>query len=180
MRCITVLAFCLAVTGCAQKPAAPPPKIDPPAVCTSKPQCDAMWAEAMVQAQNLSGMRIQTATESFFQTFNPGNIGVMGAMVRKMPQPNGSTAIEATFSCRFCGNLAYDAVNLFTANVKRAGANFGPVDAAPANQALSPSGTSTAKPLDKKAWQDQQLKKLQDSDVSYEEYQVRYKRIMAE
>jgi hypothetical protein len=33
---------------------------------------------------------------------------------------------------------------------------------------------------DKKTWQDQQLKKLQESDVSYEEYQLRYKKIMGE
>jgi len=43
-------------------------------------------------------------------------------------------------------------------------------------QPAAPSPTT----LDKKAWQDQQLKKLQESDVSYEEYQVRYKRIMGE
>ena len=178
MRCIIVLALCLAVTGCARKPAGPPPAIDPPAVCVSKPQCDAMWSEAMVQAQNLSGMRIQTATDSFLQTYNPVQIGQLGAMARKMPQANGSTVIEATFTCQFCGNLAYSAVNLFTANVKRAGAGFGPVEAGPA-AALAPS-SSTVQPLGKKAWQDQQIKKLQESDVSYEEYQIRYKKIMGE
>lgn len=40
--------------------------------------------------------------------------------------------------------------------------------------------TVTSADLDKKAWQDQQIKKLQESDVSYEDYQVRYKKIMGE
>lgn len=47
--------------------------------------------------------------------------------------------------------------------------------------ATAPLSTPASGPaLDKKAWQDQQLKKLQESDVSYEEYQVRYKKIMGE
>lgn len=175
MRCLIAFTIFAAITGCAQKPAGPPPKIESPAICFSKPQCDAMWSEAMTQAQNLSGMRIQTATDTFLQTFNPVGFGRMSATARKMPQPNGSTAIEATFSCRTCGNLAYDAVNLFTANVKAAGSSFGPVNAGVAAPAPV-SGPA----LDKKAWQDQQLKKLQESDVSYEEYQVRYKKIMGE
>ena len=187
MRCITVLALCIAVAGCAQKPAGPPPKVDSPAACYSKPQCDAMWAEAMVQAQNLSGMRIQTATDSFLQTFNPTDFRRMGAMARKMPQANGSTVIEASFNCRACGNLAYAAVNLFTTKVKLAGVSFGPVEiqgATPAGGApvapYVPAAPAAQQPLDKQAWQSQQLKKLQDSNVSYEEYQRRYREITGE
>ncbi len=41
------------------------------------------------------------------------------------------------------------------------------------------SGTGSSA-LDKKTWQDQQIQKLQDSDISYEEYQARYRKIMGE
>ena len=56
--------------------------------------------------------------------------------------------------------------------------------AAPASFAKAPvaasSSPASTQPLDKQAWQALQLKKLQDSNASYEEYQVRYKKIMGE
>jgi hypothetical protein len=61
-----------------------------------------------------------------------------------------------------------------------------PIAAAPISKP-APAATAPSTPilqshgapaLDKKAWQDQQIQKLQDSDVSYEEYQVRYRKIM--
>lgn len=176
---ITVIAF-LALSGCNSQPAGPPPTVDRPAACYSKPQCDAMWAESLVQVQNISGMRIQTATDSFVQTFNPIDYGRMSAMARKVPQPDGSTVIEATFTCSVCGNLAYQAVNLFTANVKRSGSSFGPVDMQSAAGGAAPASGASAQTLDKEAWQAQQIKKLQEANVSYEEYQKRYREIMGE
>lgn len=181
MRCILAFAVLSLLAGCSQQPVGPPPKIDPPAVCSTKAQCDAMWAEAMVQAQNLSGMRIQTATDSFLQTFNPTDFGRMGAMARKVPQPDGTTVIEASFTCGYCGNLAYDAVNLFTSSVKLAGSGFGPPRPTKSvSPADLPAGTAPNQPLSRKEYQDTQIEKLMQENVSYEEYQRRYKAIMAQ
>ena len=113
-----------AVSGCAVQPPEPPPDIDPMAVCYSKPQCDAMWSEAMVQIQSLSGMRLQTATDTYIQTFNATGFGRLSAVARKIPKPDGSTVIDAGFSCGYCGNLSYQALNLFTGSVKFAGQGF--------------------------------------------------------
>lgn len=176
MRAIIVLVAIVALAGCAaSRSAPPPPAIDPAAVCTSAEQCDAMWAEAMVQAQNLSGMRLQTATDSFLQTYGETNFDRMSAMARRVPHPDGTTTIEAAFSCRYCGNLAYDAVNLFTAAVKRAGAGFAPgiPTAAPGNAAKAPV------PLTEQAYKEQQVKQLLQQGLPYDEYQRRYQEIMA-
>jgi hypothetical protein len=112
------------LSGCATKPDGPPPAILPVATCSIQAQCDAMWSEALVQVQNISGMRLQVATESYAQTY--GRIGPnrMSANVRKVPQPNGRTAFEAEFSCSGCGYLPYTAVNLFTTNLNVVGGRF--------------------------------------------------------
>lgn len=123
MRIMLLLPL-LALGGCHARPPQPPPAIDPAAVCYSKPQCDAMWSEAIVQLQNLSGMRLQTATESYIQTYNATDFNRLTASARKVPRPDGSTVIDAEFSCRFCGNLTYEALNLFTGSVKYAGQGF--------------------------------------------------------
>ncbi|UCP00075.1 hypothetical protein LF844_09760 [Metapseudomonas lalkuanensis] len=182
MRAIPVIALSLALAGCvAPQPKRPPPPIAPAPVCYSDEQCDAMWTEAMVQAQNLSGMRIQTATDSFLQTYNPTSFDRMGAMVRRMPNPDGSTTIEATFTCRYdCNNLNFEARNLFSASVKAAGARFGSVvapvpvkQAAPAPQYAPPAQQAQTK--------EQQLEQLnRETGLSYEEYQRRYKAITAQ
>ena len=177
MRAIPVIALSLALAGCvAPQPKRPPPPIAPAPVCYSDEQCDAMWTEAMVQAQNLSGMRIQTATDSFLQTYNPTSFDRMGAMVRRMPNPDGSTTIEATFTCRYdCNNLNFEARNLFSASVKAVGARFGSVAPMPVQQAAPVS--QQAPQVQQGLTKEQQLEQLNRQGLSYEEYQRRYKAI---
>ena len=139
MRCLTLVALCTAVSGCVVRPPEPPPAIDPMAVCYSKPQCDAMWSEAIVQLQSLSGMRLQTATESYIQTYNATGYDRLSAVARKIPKPDGSTVIDAGFSCGYCGNLSYRALNLFTGSVKFAGQGF-PV---PGQESSAPQAAPT-------------------------------------
>jgi hypothetical protein len=112
------------LSGCATAPAGPPPEIKPVATCSSKPQCDAMWTEALVQVQNLSGMRLQLATENFAQTYRAVGPGRMSANIKKVPMANGRTAFEAEFVCGSCGYLPYSAVNLFTTNLNLVGSRF--------------------------------------------------------
>lgn len=162
----------LAISGCAQQPAGPPPTISPAPVCSSAAQCDAMWSEALVQIQNISGMRIQTATDSFVQTFNPINYGRMGAMARKVPKPDGTTTIEAQFTCTYCGNLPYDSLNLFIANVNAAGTPF-------AGKAQASSKSQEASTPEAKS-KERQVYELQQRNLPYEQYQQEYRRIMGQ
>lgn len=127
-RIIASIVLTAAVSGCASAPVGPPPSLEPAATCSSEAQCDAMWSEALVQAQNLSGMRLQTATDMFAQTYRSAGPGTLSATIRKVPEPGGTTVFEAEFSCTYsCGHLPYQAVNLFTKSLKRAGAGFEPV-----------------------------------------------------
>ena len=103
----------------------PEPAPYTPPVCYSAPQCDAMWSEALIQLQNISGTRIQTATESFAQTYNSVGSARLTGWTRKTPRPDGSTVIESQFDCgSYCGRLAYDARNLFASSVRGAGEGF--------------------------------------------------------
>lgn len=176
MRALIAIPLFALLSGCATPtPPGPPITIDPPAKCSSERQCDAMWAEAMVQAPIISGMKIQTATDSFMQTYNPTGFDRLGATVRRMPLPDGTTAIEATFSCRYnCGDLAARAVNLFTAKVKAAGIPFA------THQPASTSGTFKSEPLSESAYKEQQIRELTRQNLPYEEYQKRYRQIMGE
>lgn len=156
-------------------------KPSPTPICYSQPQCDAMWAEAMVQLQSLSRMRLQTATDSFAQTYNPTGPARMAATVRRIPSPDESTAISADFSCRYeCRDLESSALELFNMSVTHAGAAFSQSipksSAAGGNQASSPLSAQS-----KAQWQQQQLEKLNaETGLSYDEYQRRYRQIMGQ
>lgn len=144
--------------------------------CTSERQCDAMWAEAMVQIQSLSRMRIQTATDVFAQTYNPTGAGRMGASVRKMPSPDGSTSIQAEFFCRYsCPDLTSSATDLFNLSVAQAGYGFaqpgGVTSGSVPSASMAPEAT---KP------KEQQLYELQQRNLPYEQYQQEYRRIMGQ
>lgn len=121
---IASLLLIATLSGCAVTPSGPPPEIKPIATCSSQAQCDAMWSEALVQVQQISGMRLQVATESYAQTFERIGPNRMSAYVKKVPQASGRTAFEAEFVCSGCGYLPYDAVNLFTTNLNVVGSRY--------------------------------------------------------
>lgn len=121
---IASLLIIATLSGCAMKPSGPPPEILPIATCSIKAQCDAMWSEALVQVQQISGMRLQVATDTYAQTFERIGPNRMSAYVKRVPQANGRTAFEAEFVCGGCGYLPYDAVNLFTTNLNVVGGRF--------------------------------------------------------
>ncbi|MFJ3486611.1 hypothetical protein ACIPL1_24880 [Pseudomonas sp. NPDC090202] len=93
-------------------------------VCYSSPQCGAMWSEALVQLESLSRMRIQTATDSFAQTYRAVGYNTQSGRIRKIPQPDGSTIIDAEFFCDYCGSLSNEARVLFASSVMAAGYGF--------------------------------------------------------
>lgn len=173
-----ILATVAILSGCAaQKPQGPMPTLDPPPVCYSDRQCEAMWSEAVIQASQIGGMRVQAVTDTYLQTYNPTGYGRLGAKVRKMPRPDGGTAIESRFECYYpCGDVAYKAVNQFTAKVKAAGEGFGPTSAPAAPTTATPGNPAPSGPANKEAL----LHQLRQESLPYEEYQRRYRQIMAE
>lgn len=179
MRAAVPLLAITLLAGCAQQNLGPAPAMTDAPVCYSKAQCDAMWAEAMASAPLIGGMRIQTATDTYFQTYNATGYGLMGAKARKMPRPDGSTAIESRFTCYFsCGHEAIKAVNLFNERVSKAGAGFG---GAAAQQKAAGAPESAPGQLSKEQWRAQQLEQLKrETGISYDEYQRRYRQIMAD
>lgn len=174
---IPLIAFTL-LAGCAQQNLGPAPAMTDAPICYSKEQCDAMWAEALASAPLIGGMRVQTATDVYLQTYNPTSFGLMGATARKMPKPGGGTAIESRFVCYFnCGHDAIKAVNLFNERVSKAGSGFG--GPAPQNAAAAPE--SAPGQLSKEQWRAQQLEQLKsERGLSYEEYRRRYNQIMTD
>lgn len=126
-RPLITMLILASLGGCAVAPQGPveqPPPIDPPATCTSAPQCDAMWTEALIQVQQLSGMRIQLATDTYAQTYRANRSGRLTATIKRVPRPQGGTSFDAEFSCVRCGTLPYKAANLFSANLKAVGERY--------------------------------------------------------
>jgi hypothetical protein len=83
-----------------------------------------MWSEAAVEIQNVSRMRLQIANDTYMQTFNPVSFGGLAGEARKIPQPDGSTIIQASFACRYCGDLPDSALKLFNLSVQNSGRGF--------------------------------------------------------
>ena len=182
MRTLIAGLALMSLSGCMMPPQnTKPPAVEDPAACFTKEQCDAMWSEAAIQIQSLSGMKLQVLNDTFMQTFNPASPSLMAGMARKVPMPDGSTAFDATFTCRFCNNLNYEALNIFTRSLKTVGNRFGSTKLGgefTPNQSIPSaiqSETSQASPATSK---EQQLQDLQKKNLPYEQYQQEYRRIM--
>lgn len=178
MRAIFLLIPILLIAGCASAPSEPVPQITAAPSCSSAAQCDAMWAEAITQIQSLSGMRLQVVTDAFMQTYPipRGRYDRLEGLARRMPHPDGSTTIEAEFSCRVCEpHIPAQALNLFFASVKGAGLGFNGDDrygaAAAQNTASGPS-----RPKDKS----QQTQQLMQQNLPYDEYMEKLRAIEAQ
>jgi hypothetical protein len=126
MKNLILAGLACALAGCVTpQPVEPPPPVAPAPICKTKPQCDAMWVEAMQQLQNLTGLRLQLATDQFAQTFGSFKTHVLSGSAKKIPQPDGTTIIAAEFYCRYsCDNLNFRALNLFNVTLVNAGSAF--------------------------------------------------------
>lgn len=158
MRCITVLALAAILAGCAGT------------------------NFSFDQARRVKvGMTSAQLTELMGRPYSV--ISKNGAEVWVWSRANGFTGSSRAVSFTVRNGIVEavpDIPDSFGGS-KQQIANGARVLPAPAPSAsVAPSSSSPAQPLDKKAWQDQQIQKLQESDVSYEEYQVRYKKVMGE
>ena len=70
-------------------------------VCHGKKQCEAAWAAARNWVTDNCGMKIETYTDSFLQTFNSSDSAStdLACSVSKTPLPSGGYTIQATMGC---------------------------------------------------------------------------------
>ncbi len=70
-------------------------------VCHGKKQCEAAWAAARNWVTSNCGMKIETYTDSFLQTFNSKDSASvdLACSVSKTPVPSGGYSINATMGC---------------------------------------------------------------------------------
>lgn len=70
------------------------------AVCTTKPQCDAMWLAAKKYIQQETTLRLQHDSDDLIQTYNPRTMPGMYGEAERRPNPDGSYSIAGKFTCR--------------------------------------------------------------------------------
>lgn len=174
MRVTSLLIAGLLLSGCAAQPQAPLKPLLPAPSCSAADECAAMWSQAQIEVQRISGMKLMTVSDTYLQTF-PNSRGYMpSGTVRKVPKPDGSTVIQADFACRnACEGLERSATNLFNSSLTSSGKIFLML------QKNNPAPAAAAA-LSKEDYQKQQIQKLTDKNLPYSEYQKQYKAIMAE
>lgn len=125
-----LILSCAVLAGCGSPAPLPPKPIPEPVaitqptpVCVGKQQCEAMWINAHEQLQMITGMRIQTATDSVLQTFGPARGAQLGGMATKYPIGDDRHEIRVRFVCggvvlrQDCDGLKASATNLFNVMV---------------------------------------------------------------
>lgn len=97
-------------------------------VCLSERQCEGMWAAARNWVTSTCGMKIQSITESFIETYNDvGGTGRLACRVTKDPRPEGGYVFTVTTGC---GNMfgcipdSWQAAKDFNHAVKLEGGRF--------------------------------------------------------
>lgn len=98
-------------------------------MCTSTPQCEAMWAAARNWINSAyCGCKVKTMTDSYIETCDSvGNSTVLACSVAKVPRPQGGYNFVAKAHCANwfrCSPPAIDAVHYFNAKVTSAGTDF--------------------------------------------------------
>lgn len=100
-----------------------PLAIGPTPECSDKDQCEAMWVEAIEALQSATGMKIQTMSDVYLQTYTTHDFTAVSGSVRKIPLGGGRYAIQAHFASRSPGakGVTDSMLGLFNLRVTRAG-----------------------------------------------------------
>jgi hypothetical protein len=77
--------------------------------CASDLECKKAFALAQIFVSTKTDMKIQLATDTIIETFNPTESGKMGAKVIKLPGSGQSAEIALEISCRTCEHEAKSA-----------------------------------------------------------------------
>ena len=75
--------------------------------CGDKLQCDKAFSLTQIFIATNSDMKIQLATDTLIETFNPNKEGSMGAMAMKLPLAGTSAEIRLSVSCK-AGNKSIE------------------------------------------------------------------------
>lgn len=67
-------------------------------ICTEPRECEGMWSAARNWVSASCGMKIQTMTDSFIETFNSVD-GAAACRVTKDPRPEGGYSFQALVNC---------------------------------------------------------------------------------
>lgn len=69
-------------------------------VCTDKPDCERKFALTQIFISERADMKIQLATDSVIETFNPTETFKVGAKAIKMPMKANTSEIRISFNCK--------------------------------------------------------------------------------
>lgn len=122
-KTLSAVALIAALSGCATKPAVTAEEVAEakvPLICTSAEQCTLYWRRAQAWIAINSRMKIQIATDTVLETYNPVNQEpVYGWRLVRVPTDNaGSEHIQIR---PVCGNLigCHDPVERIVIDMKR-------------------------------------------------------------
>jgi len=97
-------------------------------VCTEQRQCEGMWSAARNWVTSSCGMKIQTMTDTFIETYNSTDTST-ACRVTKDPRAAGGYAFNVAVSCGNMFGCVPDSVSQirsFEATVNAAGEAFKP------------------------------------------------------
>ena len=124
------LAIALHLGGCAT---APPAAAAPDLValratvptCSSDRQCAGMWSAARNWVTSSCGMKIQTITDNFIETYGPID-GNLACRITRDPEPAGfySFHVFVNYGAPFMGKFIAEKVGNFQRTVSAAGDSF--------------------------------------------------------
>lgn len=96
--------------------------------CMSQRQCEAAWSAARNWVNGNCGMKIQTMTESYIETYNsPDSSPDIACRVTKDPDPSGGYSLSIAVSCSNlfgCVPDAHKAALAFNTEVKGVAEQF--------------------------------------------------------
>lgn len=124
-RLIVLSAIVGILSGCSsffpkQQQDIPMSEISPAPHCSGDEECSQMWSNALRFLQIETGMRLQTVTDTFAQTYNATTMGYQSGEIIKVKTKNGYR-IDANFYCDDnCGNLPNTSQDLFNKAVMHA------------------------------------------------------------
>jgi hypothetical protein len=130
MRKFLTLITLLIVTGCELAPLTPDQLATMHAnipKCSDQRQCEAMWSAARNWVTSSCGMKIQTITDSFIETYGPIGALTAACRVTKDPEPTGGYSFHVAVSCEGGSCARTQTVNLvagFQSSVRTAGDAF--------------------------------------------------------
>lgn len=124
---VSVLLLSAVLVGCVTQPQSPPKPREPIVVgptpeCSSKDECDAMWLRAIESLQLATGMKIQTMSDMYLQTYTSRRVPEVSGSAQKVPLGDGRYAIRASFVSRYGSqDLTDSMLALFNLQVTNAG-----------------------------------------------------------